>query len=78
VSDMHSDFKCRFNPLLSVQVRVKHDVQGYRFTPDESVFASVEKNPDNLCYCPAGPPCAPHGFFNVSACQFGETNFGFE
>lgn len=23
-----------------------------------------------MCYCPAGPPCAPNGMFNVSLCQY--------
>lgn len=39
------------------------------------MFASVEKNPENMCFCPGGPPCAPHGLFNVSACQYGEFSF---
>ncbi|XP_055707249.1 scavenger receptor class B member 1 isoform X1 [Phlebotomus papatasi] len=62
---------CRLLPLtFEKEVDTRNNVPGYRFTPTEDVFASVEKNPDNMCYCPAGPPCAPHGFFNVSACQF--------
>ena len=24
----------------------------------------------NKCFCPAGPPCAPEGTFNVSMCQY--------
>lgn len=67
---------CRLLPLtFEKEVDTRNNVPGYRFTPTEDVFASVEKNPDNMCYCPAGPPCAPHGFFNVSACQFGEYTF---
>uniref|UniRef100_A0A1B0CTE9 Scavenger receptor class B member 1 n=2 Tax=Lutzomyia longipalpis TaxID=7200 RepID=A0A1B0CTE9_LUTLO len=62
---------CRLMPLsFEKEVDTRNHVPGYRFTPSEDVFASVEKNPDNKCFCPAGPPCAPHGFFNVSACQF--------
>uniref|UniRef100_U5ET11 Scavenger receptor class B member 1 n=1 Tax=Corethrella appendiculata TaxID=1370023 RepID=U5ET11_9DIPT len=61
---------CRLLPLsFEKEVEVR-GVQGYRFTPDAMVFASVEKNPDNMCYCPAGPPCAPNGLFNVSLCQY--------
>lgn len=57
---------------LTVYPKVQvNNITGYRFTPDESVFASVEKNPDNMCFCPSGPPCAPNGLFNVSLCQFG-------
>ncbi|RVE40278.1 hypothetical protein evm_015072 [Chilo suppressalis] len=42
-------------------------VEGYRFTPPEDVFAD---NENNKCFCPAGPPCAPNGLFNVSLCQY--------
>lgn len=64
---------CRMLPLtFEKEVLTNGGVTGYRFTPDEKVFASVDKNPDNACFCPAGPPCAPHGMFNVSLCQFGK------
>ncbi|KAF4519649.1 hypothetical protein B566_EDAN004986 [Ephemera danica] len=45
-------------------------VPGYRFSPPLNVFGDLEHNPDNACYCPQGPPCAPNGLFNVSACQY--------
>uniref|UniRef100_A0A2M4BKE1 Scavenger receptor class B member 1 n=1 Tax=Anopheles marajoara TaxID=58244 RepID=A0A2M4BKE1_9DIPT len=62
---------CRLLPLsFEKEVTVRGGVKGYRFTPSPDVFASVEKNPNNMCYCPAGPPCAPHGLFNVSLCQY--------
>lgn len=57
------------------QVQTKGNITGYRFTPPENVFASPDKNPENMCYCPAGPPCAPNGLFNVSLCQFGKKSF---
>jgi CD36 family len=60
----------RLTSLLQVEGR--GGIPGYRFTPSPDVFASVEKNPENMCYCPGGPPCAPHGLFNVSLCQYGE------
>lgn len=64
---------CRLLPLtFEKEVVTKDGVPGYRFTPSEKVFASVENNPDNVCFCPAGPPCAPHGMFNVSSCQYGK------
>jgi len=46
-------------------------VKGYRFTPPTDVFADVARNQENDCFCPAGPPCAPNGLFNISLCQFG-------
>lgn len=53
------------------EVETPGNVLGYRFSPPDDVFAEIEKNPDNECFCPSGPPCAPHGLFNVSLCQYG-------
>lgn len=49
-----------------------NNVLGYRFSPPLDVFSDVEHNPNNMCFCPSGPPCAPHGLFNVSLCQYGQ------
>ena len=57
-----------------LKVEGRGGIPGYRFTPSPSVFASVDKNPENACFCPHGPPCAPHGTFNVSLCQYGKSN----
>lgn len=51
---------------------VANDLEAYRFTPPLNVFADVDENPDNICFCPHGPPCTPSGFFNVSLCQYGK------
>lgn len=62
---------CRLLPLRFLrEVETAGGVQGYRFTPPKDVFADVERNPDNDCFCPAGPPCSPNGLFNISLCQF--------
>ncbi|KAL4711240.1 hypothetical protein ACJJTC_019081 [Scirpophaga incertulas] len=59
---------CRLLPLRYLRdVESASGVEGYRFTPPEDVFAD---NEHNKCYCPAGPPCAPNGLFNVSLCQY--------
>ncbi|XP_048487843.1 scavenger receptor class B member 1 isoform X2 [Plutella xylostella] len=59
---------CRLLPLKFLrEVESSAGVSGYRFTPPEDVFADSEAN---KCYCPAGPPCAPNGLFNVSLCQY--------
>lgn len=65
---------CRLLPLVYEKtVETKGGVKGFRFTPPTNVFADVESNPDNMCFCPAGQPsCAPNGLFNVSLCQYGE------
>ncbi|KAF2883403.1 hypothetical protein ILUMI_22766 [Ignelater luminosus] len=62
---------CRTLPLkFEKEVQRKDGVPSYRFTPPLDVFGSVTENPDNLCFCPHGPPCSPSGLFNVSLCQF--------
>ncbi|XP_028038249.1 scavenger receptor class B member 1 isoform X1 [Bombyx mandarina] len=59
---------CRLLPLRYLEtVESSAGVEGYRFTPPEDVFANDEHN---KCFCPAGPPCAPDGLFNVSLCQY--------
>uniref|UniRef100_A0A224XN62 Scavenger receptor class B member 1 n=2 Tax=Triatominae TaxID=70999 RepID=A0A224XN62_9HEMI len=62
---------CRLLPLrFKEEVDTPGGVLGYRFAPPDDVFAELEKNPENECYCPSGPPCAPNGLFNVSLCQY--------
>lgn len=63
---------CRLMPLhFEKEVETKGGVKGFRFSPPTNVFADVERNPDNMCFCPAGQPsCAPNGLFNVSLCQY--------
>ncbi|XP_075219275.1 epithelial membrane protein isoform X2 [Lycorma delicatula] len=62
---------CRLLPLIfQKEVITDGGVPGYRFTPPLDVFSDIEHNPENECFCPSGPPCAPHGLFNVSLCQY--------
>lgn len=55
------------------EVKASGGITAYRFSPPKNVFGSVEENPENMCFCPQGPPCAPSGFFNISACQYGKS-----
>lgn len=52
------------------EVMTANDVPGWRFTPPIDVFANIDEKPEQMCFCPAGPPCAPSGTFNASACQY--------
>ncbi|GLG93834.1 Protein peste [Gryllus bimaculatus] len=62
---------CRILPLVfESEVETAGGVPGYRFTPPLDVFGDTTENPENECFCPGGPPCAPSGFFNVSLCQY--------
>ncbi|XP_047038943.1 scavenger receptor class B member 1 [Helicoverpa zea] len=58
---------CRLLPLRFLEEVTSAGIQGYRFTPPEDVFSNDDHN---RCFCPAGPPCAPNGLFNVSLCQY--------
>lgn len=62
---------CRALPLVfKEEVTTAGDVPGYRFVPPEDVFAAPSRIQSQQCFCPAGPPCAPEGTFNVSLCQY--------
>ncbi|RZC39538.1 CD36 domain containing protein, partial [Asbolus verrucosus] len=58
---------CRILPLVyEKNVMGSDDIPAYRFSPPLDVFEDVDKKPENLCFCPHGPPCAPSGFFNMT------------
>lgn len=57
------------------EVTKNGDILGYRFTPPVDVFADPDTNPDNRCFCPHGPPCAPSGLNNISFCQYGKLSY---
>lgn len=71
VITLFSSSRARFQK----EVIASAGIQAYRFSPPDDVFASAEMKKENMCFCPHGPPCAPHGFFNVSLCQLGEYFF---
>ena len=52
----------------------KKGVTFYRYAGTENMFASVEKNPDNWCFC-SGGVCNPSGVTNSSTCRFGSPAF---
>lgn len=41
------------------------------YTPADSMFETVIKEPDNKCYCSGNEFCPPKGLQNISPCQFG-------
>lgn len=62
---------CRTLPLaFKEEVNTAGGVPGYRFVPAKDAFASPSRLESQRCFCPAGPPCAPEGTFNVSLCQY--------
>ncbi|KAG5889692.1 hypothetical protein JTB14_010030 [Gonioctena quinquepunctata] len=61
---------CRSFPLQYRGPVTKHGISADLFTPPETIFESVDKYPDNKCYCPANEYCPPKGLQNISPCQF--------
>ncbi|KAG6796146.1 scavenger receptor class B member 1 [Apis mellifera caucasica] len=62
---------CRALPLVfKEEVITPGRIPGYRFVPAKDAFASPSRLESQQCFCPAGPPCAPEGTFNVSLCQY--------
>ncbi|XP_064114979.1 lysosome membrane protein 2-like isoform X1 [Macrobrachium nipponense] len=68
---MFNDNLCRSVPLTFAGDIEQYGIISKRFAPPKDVFADVDKNPNNDCFCVDGPPCLGGGLFNISACKFG-------
>lgn len=62
---------CRIMPLQYRGPMTKHGISVDMYTPPDTMFESVDKYPDNKCYCPGNEFCPPKGLQNISPCQFG-------
>ncbi|XP_019869130.1 scavenger receptor class B member 1 isoform X1 [Aethina tumida] len=61
---------CRIMPLQYRGPMTKHGISVDMYTPPDTMFESVDKYPDNKCYCPGNEFCPPKGLQNISPCQF--------
>lgn len=61
---------CRILPLQYKYPVKKHGIDADYFTIKDNVFETVQKNPDNKCFCPKNEYCPPKGLQNISPCQF--------
>ncbi|XP_056647456.1 scavenger receptor class B member 1 [Diorhabda sublineata] len=61
---------CRIFPLQYRESISKHGISADLYTPPDDVFETVDKNPDNKCFCPGNEFCPPKGLQNISPCQF--------
>ncbi|CAG9857529.1 unnamed protein product [Phyllotreta striolata] len=61
---------CRIFPMKYRRGVSKHGISADLYTPTEDIFETVDKNPDNKCYCPGNEYCTPKGLQNISPCQF--------
>lgn len=42
------------------------------YIPPKQTFESVDKYPDNKCFCPGNEMCPPRGLQSISPCQYGK------
>ncbi|XP_015836616.1 scavenger receptor class B member 1 isoform X2 [Tribolium castaneum] len=61
---------CRTMPLQYRGPVTKHGISADLYTPADSMFETVMKEPNNKCYCPNNEFCPPKGLQNISPCQF--------
>ncbi|XP_050299903.1 scavenger receptor class B member 1-like isoform X2 [Anthonomus grandis grandis] len=61
---------CRTFPMQYRLSDQKHGISYDLFTSADDIFESVDKKPDNKCYCPGNEYCPPKGLQNISPCQY--------
>ncbi|VEN62054.1 unnamed protein product [Callosobruchus maculatus] len=61
---------CRILPMQYRKSVSKHGIAADLFTPADTTFESVDKYPENKCYCPGNEFCPPRGLQNISPCQY--------
>ncbi|CAG9767956.1 unnamed protein product [Ceutorhynchus assimilis] len=61
---------CRTLPLQYRKSMEKHGIAVDLYTSADNIFESVEKYPENKCYCPGNEYCPPKGLQNISPCQY--------
>ncbi|XP_074031276.1 scavenger receptor class B member 1 [Leptinotarsa decemlineata] len=61
---------CRTLPLQYRGPVTKHGISADLYTPPDTTMESVDKYPENKCYCPRNEYCPPKGLQNISPCQF--------
>uniref|UniRef100_A0A0A9YEL4 Scavenger receptor class B member 1 n=2 Tax=Lygus hesperus TaxID=30085 RepID=A0A0A9YEL4_LYGHE len=61
---------CRIWPLRYRHDEEKHGIKVGKYTPDDNVFLSGQRNPENKCFCPGRKTCPPDGLQDISPCQF--------
>lgn len=69
---------CRSMALKYDGTFKKHDIKGWKWIGDDSLFDNGHKYPETACFCMAHEedcPNIPPGIFNTSKCQFGSPSF---
>nr|CAH7723411.1 unnamed protein product [Callosobruchus chinensis] len=61
---------CRILPMQYRKSVSKHGIAADLFTPADTTFESVDRYPENKCYCPGNEFCPPRGLQNISPCQY--------
>ncbi|XP_046460868.1 protein croquemort-like isoform X1 [Daphnia pulex] len=71
---MYSSDLCRSITMDYTEDVEKNGVTFYRFAGTRKMFASVEEDPDNWCFC-SGGTCNPSGVTNSTTCRYGSPAF---
>lgn len=66
---MNRDF-FNYNTMLYIMILIL-GIPADIFTPADNLFETVEKIPENKCFCPGTEFCPPKGLQNISPCQYG-------
>lgn len=60
---------CRILPLRYRGTETKDGVAVDLYTPSEELYQTVEKEPNNKCFCPGNEFCPPHGLQSIGPCH---------
>ncbi|KAI4454658.1 scavenger receptor class b type-1 sr-b1 [Holotrichia oblita] len=60
---------CRLIPLQYRKSETKHGIPVDVYTPADYMYQSVEKAPQNKCYCPGNEYCPPDGVQSIQPCH---------
>ncbi|KRT83428.1 hypothetical protein AMK59_4603, partial [Oryctes borbonicus] len=60
---------CRLIPLQYRKSETKHGIPVDVYTPADHMYESIEKAPQNKCYCPGNEYCPPNGVQSIMPCH---------
>lgn len=61
---------CRVWALRYRKDVVKDGITAGYYTPDDNLLETVDKNPDNACFCEDNTECTVKGLQYIGPCQF--------
>lgn len=61
---------CRVWALRYRKDVIKDGIKAGYYTPDDNLLETVDKNPDNACFCEDNTSCTVKGLQYIGPCQF--------